>query len=115
MLDNGYNHNGSENNQKYRVGMFLTQPFALFGKQVIGWINSAGAATIFLMMALLKTFHPKQFSKVIQQIYYIGARSTTIIMLVSLFTGMVLGLQSYHALVAIRRGGSLWERWLPFP
>ena len=58
-------------------------------------------------MALWKTFRPKQFSKVIQQIYYIGARSTTIIMLVSLFTGMVLGLQSYHALIQFGAVGGL--------
>ncbi len=85
----------------------ITKPFAVIGQNVINGINSMGAATIFLVMAMLKTFHPKQFSKVIQQIYYIGARSTTIIMLVSLFTGMVLGLQSYHALVQFGAQGSL--------
>jgi len=85
----------------------VSKPFALIGRNVIRWINSIGAATIFLVLALLKTFHPKQFQKVIQQIYYIGARSTTIIMLVSLFTGMVLGLQSYHALVQFGAEGSL--------
>ncbi len=87
--------------------LFVTRPFAFTGRTVITWINSIGAATIFLILALLKTFHPKQFQKVIQQIYYIGARSTTIIMLVSLFTGMVLGLQSYHALVQFGAQGSL--------
>jgi phospholipid/cholesterol/gamma-HCH transport system permease protein len=87
--------------------LLITKPFAVTGQNVIRWINSMGAATIFLTMALLKIFHPKQFSKVIQQVYYIGARSTTIIMLVSLFTGMVLGLQSYHALVQFGAEGSL--------
>ena len=87
--------------------MLLTSPFAFIGKTVIGWINSMGAATVFLTMALLKIFHPKQLSKVVQQIYYIGARSTTIIMLVSLFTGMVLGLQSYHALSQFGAEGAL--------
>jgi phospholipid/cholesterol/gamma-HCH transport system permease protein len=58
-------------------------------------------------MALVKTFRPKQLSKVIQQIYYIGAMSTTIIMLVSLFTGMVLSLQSYHALIKFGAVGGL--------
>ncbi len=87
--------------------LLITKPFAVTGQNVIRWINSMGAATIFLTMALPKIFHPKQFSKVIQQVYYIGARSTTIIMLVSLFTGMVLGLQSYHALVQFGAEGSL--------
>lgn len=106
MAVNGF-HNDSENNLKIRAVTFMAQPFALVGRQVIGWINSTGAATVFLIMALLKTFHPKQFSKVVQQIYYIGARSTTIIMLVSLFTGMVLGLQSYHALSQFGAEGAL--------
>lgn len=94
-------------NGQSSVYLSVTRPFAFTGRNVIKWINSIGAATIFLVMALLKTFHPKQFQKVIQQIYYIGARSTTIIMLVSLFTGMVLGLQSYHALVQFGAEGSL--------
>jgi phospholipid/cholesterol/gamma-HCH transport system permease protein len=58
-------------------------------------------------MALWKTFRPKQFPKVVQQIYYIGASSTTIIILVGLFTGMVLGLQSYHALIQFGAVGGL--------
>lgn len=85
----------------------VTEPFAYVGRNVISWISSMGAATIFLVMSLFKTFHPKQWSKVVQQVYYIGARSITIIMLVSLFTGMVLGLQSYHALVKFGAQGAL--------
>ncbi len=45
--------------------------------------------------------------KIAQQIYYIGASSTMIILLVGLFTGMVLSLQSYHALVKFGAQGSL--------
>ncbi len=92
---------------KKSLHLLLTKPFAVIGQNVISWINSMGAAAVFLVLALLKTFHTKQLSKVIQQIYYIGARSITIIMLVSLFTGMVLGLQSYHALVQFGAEGSL--------
>ena len=101
------NQCGSKGEAKCRSGMFLVQPFTLIGETVIGWINVLGTATVFLFMALLKTFQPKQLSKVIQQIYYIGAGSTTIIMLVSLFTGMVLGLQSYHALIKFGAVGGL--------
>jgi phospholipid/cholesterol/gamma-HCH transport system permease protein len=96
-----------ENETKCRPGMFLAQPFTFIGEAVIGWINGLGTATVFLFMALLKTFRPKQLSKVVKQIYYIGARSTPIIMLVSLFTGMVLGLQSYHALVQFGAQGAV--------
>jgi len=58
-------------------------------------------------LALLKIPQPKQLAKVVQQVYYIGARSTLIIMLIGLFTGMVLGLQSYHALVKFGAQGAL--------
>ena len=62
---------------------------------------------IFLLLAVLKILRPKQLIKIIQQVYYIGARTTMIIMLVGLFTGMVLGLQSYHALVKFGAQGAL--------
>jgi phospholipid/cholesterol/gamma-HCH transport system permease protein len=101
------NQCGSEGEAKSRPGTFLAQPFTLIGEAVIGWINGLGKATLFLFMALVKTFRSKQLSKVIQQVYYIGARSTTIIMLVSLFTGMVLGLQSSHALIKFGAVGGL--------
>jgi phospholipid/cholesterol/gamma-HCH transport system permease protein len=101
------NQKSSACEEKRRQGIFPAEPFTFIGKAVIGWIDGLGTATVFLFMALVKTFRPKQLSKVIQQIYYIGARSTTIIMLVSLFTGMVLGLQSYHALIKFGAVGGL--------
>lgn len=85
----------------------LTGPFAALGRAAIRWVGNLGASAIFLAKALLRTLMPKQFSKVIQQIYYIGARSMMIIMLVSFFTGMVLGLQSYTALVKFGAQGAL--------
>ena len=101
------NQNSSESEEKYRMDMFLTRPFTFIGKAVIGWINVLGMVTVFLLMALWKAFRPKQFYKVVQQVYYIGARSMNIIMLVSLFTGMVLGLQSYHALIKFGAQGAV--------
>lgn len=105
MVTNGH-HRHIPENSPLTEGL-LARPFAFIGKNVIAWINSMGAATIFLALALLKAFHYRQIPKVVQQVYYIGARSTTIIMLVSLFTGMVLGLQSYHALVKFGAQGAL--------
>ncbi|PKN51340.1 MAG: ABC transporter permease [Deltaproteobacteria bacterium HGW-Deltaproteobacteria-13] len=87
--------------------MFLARPFTFTGETVMGWINILGAATVFLVKALWVSLRPRQFSKVVKQVYYIGARSMTIIMLVSLFTGMVLGLQSYHALVQFGAQGAV--------
>ena len=91
----------------WRLGEALTRPFAGIGRAAIGWTNNLGASAVFLLLALLKIPRPKQLSKVVQQVYYIGARSTMIIMLVGLFTGMVLGLQSYHALVKFGAEGAL--------
>jgi phospholipid/cholesterol/gamma-HCH transport system permease protein len=87
--------------------MVLTRPFALFGRAAISWINNLGASAIFLILAFLKILRSKQLIKIVQQIYYIGARSAMIIILVSFFTGMVLGLQSYHALVKFGAEGAL--------
>lgn len=102
-----HNGNHARGKQESSWVALMEKPFALLGKKVIAWINVLGASTIFLVVALLKALHPRQIPKVVQQIYYIGARSTTIILLVSLFTGMVLGLQSYHALVQFGAQGAL--------
>ena len=89
------------------LGAFLSGPFAVFGRSAIRWINNSGASVLFFFRAFLKIFRPKQFSKIVQQVYYIGARSSMIIMLVGLFTGMVIGLQLYSALVKVGAQGFL--------
>lgn len=99
--------NKSKNEAGWQIGMRLLSPFSFVGRTVINWVDHLGAATIFLCLAITKIFGRKQFSKTVQQVYYIGARSMSIIMLVSLFTGMVLGLQSYHALVKFGAQGAV--------
>jgi phospholipid/cholesterol/gamma-HCH transport system permease protein len=99
--------NESVNPMKEGWEKLLSQPFAFVGRTIIGWVNNLGAAFIFLYLALLQTFSRNQFAKTVQQVYYIGARSITIIMLVSLFTGMVLGLQAHHALVQFGAEGAV--------
>jgi phospholipid/cholesterol/gamma-HCH transport system permease protein len=42
---------------------------------------------------------PFQFDKIRQQVYFIGMKSVFVICLTGAFTGMVLGLQGYYALV----------------
>ena len=88
-------------------GRLLAEPFAITGRNAINWVNNLGASTIFLSLAFLRIFRPKQIFKVVEQLYIIGAGSVLIIMLVGLFTGMVLGLQSYHALVKFGSQGAL--------
>ena len=107
MVPAADNQTRSENETKWQLGMLLSRPFFSIGRAVIRWINILCAATVFLFLALVKVFRSKQLSKIVQQLYYIGARSTTIIMLVSVFTGMVLGLQSYHALVKFGAQGAV--------
>jgi len=87
--------------------MLLTRPFAAIGREVINWSSNLGASAIFLFLAVLKIVRPKQIPKIIQQVYFIGAKSTMIIMLVGLFTGMVMGLQSYRSLVKVGAEGAL--------
>src|SRR3989339_1886941 len=98
----------SENSKTgWQLGRLLTGPFAVVGRAAIGWVDNLGASAIFLLLAFLKIFRSKQMLKIVQQVYYIGARSTMIIVLVSFFTGMVLGLQSYLALVKFGAQGAL--------
>jgi len=101
------NQSRAENEARWQVGRLLLWPFSVIGRAAISWINNLGASAVFLFLALLKIFWHKQLSKTVQQLYYIGARSTMIIMLVGLFTGMVLGLQSYYALVKFGAQGAL--------
>ena len=82
-------------------------PINALGRSVLSWVNDLGAVAIFLLKALLRIFRPKQVPLIVQQIYYIGARSATIVMLVGLFTGMVLGLQLYYTLVKFGSAGVL--------
>ncbi|MGD8255206.1 MAG: ABC transporter permease [Syntrophobacterales bacterium] len=107
MTTNSHDQDRVENEVTRQPGTFVTRPFAAFGRKVISWVDHMGAAAIFLGKACIMIFRPKQIPGIIQQIYYIGAKSITIIMLVGFFTGMVLGLQSYHALVKFGAQGAL--------
>jgi phospholipid/cholesterol/gamma-HCH transport system permease protein len=107
MAVKGHNQRNSEGEKSRQFGILLSLPFSFIGRIVINGINGLGSSFIFLLSALMKIFRYRQLPKIIQQLYYIGARSTTIIILVGLFTGMVLGLQSYYALVKFGAQGAL--------
>ncbi|MHB8882796.1 MAG: MlaE family ABC transporter permease [Thermodesulfovibrionales bacterium] len=81
--------------------------FQFIGKRTLNIINNLGAIAIFFTLAFLKIFRPRQLREIIQQVFYIGAKSSTIVMLVGLFTGMVLGLQLYYTLVKFGSQGVL--------
>ncbi len=107
MVRNAKSLSVPDGRARYQLGTLLTRPFAVIGRPAMLWVENLGAAAIFLLLALLMIFRPKQLPKIGEQIYYIGASSTMIILLVGLFTGMVLSLQSYHALVKFGAEGSL--------
>ena len=107
MALNADSQSSSKGEERGRLVTLLTRPFAAIGRAAIRWISNLGASAVFLFLAILKIVRPKQVSKVIQQVYFIGAKSTMIIMLVGLFTGMVMGLQSYRALVKVGAEGAL--------
>ena len=82
-------------NEKRSIVATLFNPFGGFA---IRLNNDLGAMAIFFARAFALIFHPKQFSEIINQVYFIGARSASIVMLVGFFTGMVLGLQLYYVM-----------------
>jgi len=73
----------------------VLNPFGHFG---IRLNNTLGAMAIFLCRAFIQIFHHKQIPEIINQIYFIGAKSASIVALVGFFTGMVLGLQLYYVM-----------------
>jgi phospholipid/cholesterol/gamma-HCH transport system permease protein len=107
MAANAAEKTGPDNATGWQPAILLLSPFAAIGRKIIDGVDNLGAAVIFLVLATLRIFRRKQLAKAIEQLYYIGARSTTIIILVGLFTGMVLGLQSYYALVKFGAQGAL--------
>ncbi|MBN2418267.1 MAG: ABC transporter permease, partial [Deltaproteobacteria bacterium] len=77
----------------------ILTPVNSLGKWTIFIIQEMGRAGSFFIDGLLNIFSlPVQFSKIIQQIYFIGVKSVFVICLTGAFTGMVLGLQGYYTL-----------------
>ena len=82
--------------------------FAQLGRPILFVINELGRHLLFLLFACLRIFSGRQqLRNIVQHVYFIGARSTLIVALVALFTGMVLGLQLYHTLIQFGSVGAL--------
>lgn len=78
------------------------------GAAFIRLIGEMGAVFLFTLEGTAATFtSPKQFRKIIRQMYVIGARSLFLIALIAAFTGMVLGLQLYYVLIKFGADGYL--------
>ncbi len=81
--------------------------FAAVGRTVLRVLGSLGSVTIFFGLAFVNIFRHKQIREIIAQVYYIGARSSLIVILVALFSGMVLGLQLFYTLIKFGAEGVL--------
>jgi len=77
------------------------------GKSSLNFIQSLGKISAFLIFSVGGIFAKKQLQNILRHVYYIGVRSISIVMLVGLFTGMVLGLQLYYTLVKFGSTGVL--------
>jgi phospholipid/cholesterol/gamma-HCH transport system permease protein len=78
----------------------LTRSFFDFlGGKTLRLNNDLGAMAIFFFRSFFMIFRLKAIPEIISQVYFIGAKSTQIVLLVGFFTGMVLGLQLYFVLV----------------
>jgi phospholipid/cholesterol/gamma-HCH transport system permease protein len=88
-------------------GASLTSPFAPLGRLAISWVNDMGAATIFSAKAFAQIFQRNQASRILEQLYHIGAKTVGIVSLIGLFTGMVMALQIYYALAKFGAQGVL--------
>ncbi len=77
----------------------ITMPLNTLGQYTIFIIQEMGRTGTFFARGFYNIFIlPFQFSKIVQQIYFIGVKSVFVICLTGAFTGMVLGLQGYYTL-----------------
>ena len=75
---------------------------------VLNLLNRLGEMALFLFEGFRQACHSRRlFSKVVQQIYVIGAKSMFVILLIGLFTGLVLGLQAFYAMSMFGAQGML--------
>jgi phospholipid/cholesterol/gamma-HCH transport system permease protein len=73
--------------------------FKEIGRETLEFFENLGTYGTFLITAFFWLFgSPLKFRRVIEQINFIGVKSTVIVLLTGAFTGMVLSLQAFYAL-----------------
>ncbi|MFH1914581.1 MAG: ABC transporter permease [Pseudomonadota bacterium] len=81
---------------------------ALPGRAIGKVLDELGATFLFFLQAVVLMFAGwGQFAKTVRQVYFIGVQSVTVIALIGLFTGMVMGMQLYYALSVFGADGFL--------
>lgn len=77
----------------------MDNPLASLGRAVLKQVQTMGRMAIFLGSAGLWAIRPPlKFRRIVSQVYFIGVKSSSIIVLTAAFSGMVLGLQGYYTL-----------------
>ncbi len=77
----------------------MGNPLEVVGRTVLKQVQMMGRMAIFLGSAgLWAVLPPLKFRRIVSQIYFIGVKSSSIILLTAAFSGMVLGLQGYYTL-----------------
>lgn len=80
--------------------MFFFYPFKFIGRKVINFVRELGKMSIFLGSSLYcMVLPPYRFFRITKQVYFIGFKTISVIVLTGLFTGMALTLQAYYVLV----------------
>ena len=75
---------------------------------VLALLHRLGDMALVLVDAVWQTFRTHRlFGKVFQQLYTVGAQSMLVILLFSVFTGLVLGLQAFYAMSMFGAQGML--------
>ena len=78
----------------------IRELIANLGFSTLRLIESLGRFCLFFIAGAAQVFVPPiQSDKILEQVWFIGAKSIFVIILTGLFTGMVLGLQGYYSLV----------------
>jgi phospholipid/cholesterol/gamma-HCH transport system permease protein len=75
------------------------------GHHAVAVLDYVGNLSIFLAQAAHSLlFPPWYFREVINQMYYLGVKSLSLVMVASFALGMVMGLQGYQALTPFGAG-----------
>lgn len=83
-------------------------PMLLPGGTIQAVLDELGGMFLFLLESLALMFAGwGQFAKTVRQVYFIGVQSVSVIALIGLFSGMVMGMQLYFALSVFGADGFL--------
>jgi phospholipid/cholesterol/gamma-HCH transport system permease protein len=98
--------------QSKRKGMNSTtyplMPINRLGRFAIARLRRMGRYALFFLKSFILIFTwPLQVAKIIQQVYFIGMKSVSVICLTAVSIGMVLGLHGYYTLVKFGSEGVL--------